>query len=199
MSFPRGKMLVLGDAGIGNVPIPVIHHRTALIITVIMDKPLKIQRAVSQSPQLLAKIPIQRSRPDHVIRPRRLLRRIGGVQMHIDCRMVQDRRHHRCIARFRHALKTMRKVIVFVIEPQRQPFQDRGRQFRGGTAPLLFGVAFKKGLIQIPPDKPQRLFFKALRIRDGGVCLRLFNEAPGLLRTKAAAKELVDGVQVHRQ
>lgn len=50
-----------------------------------------------------------------------------------------------------HALIRMVEVIVVVVEAQGEAFQDGGGQFRRLHAPLLAGIAVKKGPVQIDP------------------------------------------------
>ena len=59
-------MLMLGDPGIGDILIAIIHHRTALVIPVIGEF-FKIKGAIAQPTQLIVKIAIQRPGVEHMV------------------------------------------------------------------------------------------------------------------------------------
>ena len=66
MGFPRGKMLVLGDARVRHLGIAIVDHRAALKVS-IDDLRLKIQRAICESPVLEIKIGVNRAAPECVV------------------------------------------------------------------------------------------------------------------------------------
>ena len=118
----------------------------------------------------------------------------AGVQLHGDSRMIQYPRDHLGIAVTRHALKFVKEIVVVIGKAHGQPLQDRGRQIMGRAAPLLGCVAFEKRLVEIAPDKSERLLLKGLRIGD---ILGLAGEkGTGLVRAQGLAVELIDCMQV---
>ena len=113
--------------------------------------------------------------------------------------MIQDFANHLAIALLWHALVFVKEIIVVIVKSQRQTFEDRGRQLRRRQPPLFDRIALEKGLVEITPDKAQRLLFKALRLFDRGLRLGLRDKGARLIWAQGFAKELIDGVQVHRQ
>ena len=111
--------------------------------------------------------------------------------------MIKDLGDQRSIPIARHALVAVKEVVVVVVEPQRQAFQDRRGQIGGRGAPLLFRIALEEGGVEVGADEGEGLILEGLGIGDIAGLRR--DEIAGFIRAHGSAKELVDRVQVHGQ
>lgn len=128
--------------------------------------------------------------------------RRGGVerrrQVHRDGRVIEDRRHDLGVAVSGHGLVRVVEVAVVVVEPDREPFEDRRGQLGGVEAPLFTGVALEERLVEFASDELEGLFLEVRGLVDG-VVGAFGDEGLGLVGTERRLEEGVDGHQVDRQ
>ena len=91
----------------------------------------------------------------------------------------------------------MEKIVVVVIKPDRQSFEDRSGQGCWIAAPLFLRVAFEKRFVERRAHKGEGLILKGLWIGDASVRL-VCDKGACLFWAHGFAIELVDCVQVDR-
>src|SRR5699024_1815866 len=117
--FPWRKMLVLGNARMGHRLIAIVHYGATLVIPRIL-KAFEIQGAIAQPPFTMIKVTVQRSRVEHVIITGGHVSHEDRIQVHINIGMIENALDKRRVAVFGHALKTVKKIIVVIVETYRQ-------------------------------------------------------------------------------
>ena len=194
--FPRRKVLVLGDARVGNLGVAVVDHRAALIVT-IDDFGREIKCAITKSTVLVVEVGVNGPAPKHVVVAAKFGARDSRRERDADVGVIEYRFDDGRVAVFRYSLIRVAEVRVVISETQWQARQDARWQFFRVNAPLLARVPRKERFIQLAPHQSQRLVFECRRVGDRRISLGR-HERFGLCGRKAGAKERIDEAEVHR-
>ena len=155
------------DAGVGNLPLGIVHHGAALVILAVENLRLKADRAVFKMPQPIAEIlvhapGIDRDRGNARVRLDK--GRVVCLEEYVAA--IEKLFRNGVVALLGDALVPVEEIVVVIGKPQRQPPDDERRKLRAGAAPLLFGIPLHELFIHIPAYKLQRLLLKVLRLTD---------------------------------
>src|SRR6185312_5794487 len=146
--FPRGEVLVLGDARVGHFFLAVVDNGIALVVALAVET-LKPQRAVTKAAETEVKELVHRTAPERVRELGALIGMKLAAELHFDGRMIENALHYFCIPVDRDALVFLVVVVVVVVKADRQALEDRCRKLGGLDTPLLFRVAVKEITIQL--------------------------------------------------
>ena len=80
----------------------------------------------------------------------------------------QQRIYQPVVPSHRDALIGVVEIVVVESKTERDALDDESRQLRGGTPPLLFGIALDKTAIDVPAAKFQGLLFEVTGRLDVG-------------------------------
>lgn len=190
-------MLVLDDAGVGDLALGVVDHGHALVVGLVERLGLEAQAAVLQRAQLEV---VERVDGAAVDRPGGDIG-LGGGQLlvlhaaaHLDA--LEHVGDHLGVAAHGDALVAVIEVVVVVGKAAGEALDDARGQVLAITAPLLLGVALHERLEDVTADERQRLLLEVLRLADvlggnllGDLCL-------GVGRRDDARPHLGEGVHV---
>ena len=150
----KGEMLMLDYTRIGHLQPGIVDHRVALIILRIQHLRLKAQAAIGQMPQRKAVKRIDEAGINRLFRQR--VQRLTLLQI-IDAKAhlhpLEHARNHGAVSILRDALIAVGKVVVVVRKAHRQAADDKRRQLRTGTSPLLLRIAAHERFVHVAPHK----------------------------------------------
>ena len=191
------EVLVLDDAGVGDLALGVVDHGHALVVLLVERLGLKAQAAVLQRAQLKVVERVDGAAVDRLGGDVGL----GGGQLlvlhaaaHLDApEHVGD---HLGVAAHGDALIAVVEVVVVVGEAAGETLDDACGQILAVAAPLLFGVAFHERLEDVAADERQRLLLEVRGLADvlGGHLLG--DLGLGIGRCDDARPHLGEGVHV---
>lgn len=191
------KVLVLDDAGVGDLALGVVDHGHALVVLLIERLGLKAQAAILQRAQLKVVERVDGAAVDRLGGDIGL----GGDQLlvlhaaaHFDgLEHVGD---HLGVAAHGDALVAVIEVVVVVGKAAGEALDDARGQVLAVAAPLLLGVALHERLEDVAADERQRLLLEVLRLADvlGGHLLG--DLGLGVCRRNDARPHLGEGVHV---
>ena len=122
-----------------------------------------------------------------------------GVQPDLDVRMVGHLGQPRRVAVDGQALMGVVEPAVVEVVADREPGDDVGAQLLRVRLPLLGGVPLDEGLVERAADQADRLLLEVRRVLGVDLAGLLGDQLARLVRGVAAAEELVDQPEVHRQ
>ena len=191
------EVLVLDDAGVGDLALGVVDHGHALMVGLVEGLGLEAQAAV-----------LQRAQPEVVERvDGAAVDRLGGdiglgggqllvlhAAAHLDA--LEHVGDHLGVAAHGDALVAVVEVVVVVGKTAGEAFDDAGGQVAAVAAPLLLGVALHERLEDVAADERQRLLLEVCRLADvlGGHLLG--DLGLGVGRRDDARPHLGEGVHV---
>ena len=191
------KVLVLDDAGVGDLALGVVDHGHALVVLLVERLGLKAQAAVLQRAQLKVVERVDGAAVDRLSGDVGL----GGDQLlvlhaatHLDAfEHVGD---HLGVAAHGDALVAIVEVVVVVGKAAGEALDDARGQVAAVAAPLLLGVALHEPLEDVAAHEGQRLLLKVCRLANvlGGYLLS--NLCLGIGRRDDARPHLGEGVHV---
>jgi len=195
VGFGWGEVLVLGDASERHLLVAVVHDGCALEVTV-DDELFEVERAIAEPTEVIVEERVERAAPNHMVVLRRRRRVEPSTQGDLNAGVIQNRLDDRRVSIGRDGLVGMIEVRVLVVEPKRQPFQNRSRQRSGRHAPLFAGVSLEEEFVEPAADHGQRLLFEVLGLVPQLERLGAGDELLGLGRRQRRAIDLIDRVQV---
>ena len=191
------KVLVLDDAGVGDLALGVVDHGHALVVLLVERLGLKAQAAVLQRTQLKVVERVDGAAVDRLGGDIGL----GGDQLlvlhaasHLDA--LEHVRDHLGVAANGDALVAVVEVVVVVGKAAGEALDDARGQVLAVAAPLLLGISLYERLEDIAADERQRLLLEVLRLADvlGGHLLG--DLGLGVGRRDDARPHLGEGVHV---
>ena len=191
------EVLVLDDAGVGDLALGVVDHGHALVILLVERLGLEAQAAVLERAELKVVERVDRAAVDRLGGDIGL----GGDQLlvlhaaaHLDA--LEHVGDHLSVAAHGDALVAVVEVVVVVGKAAGEALDDARGQVLAVAAPLLLGVALHERLEDVAANERQRLLLKVLRLADvlgghllGNLCL-------GVCRRDDARPHLGEGVHV---
>ena len=191
------EVLVLDDAGVGDLTLGVVDHGYALVVLLVERLGLKAQAAVLERAQLKVVERVDGAAVDRLGGDVGL----GGGQLLVlhaaaDLDALEHVGDHLCVAANGDALVAVVEVVVVVGEAAGETLDDARGQILAVTAPLLLGVTLHERLEDVAAHEGQRLLLKVCRLTDvlgghllGDLCL-------GVRRRDDARPHLGEGVHV---
>ena len=192
-------MLVLDDAGVGDLALGVVDHGHALVVGLVERLGLEAQAAVLEraQPEVVERVDgaaVDRPGGDAGLGGDELL--VLHAAAHLDA--LEHVGDHLGVAAHGDALVAVVEVVVVVGEAAGEALDDARGQVAAVAAPLLLGVALHERLEDVAAHEGQRLLLKVLRLADvlgghllGDLCL-------GVCRRDNARPHLGKGVHVER-
>lgn len=190
-------MLVLDDAGVGDLALGVVDHGNALVVLLVERLGLKAQAAVLQRAQLKVVECVDGAAVD----------RLGGdvglgsgqlLVLHAaaDFDALEHVGDHLGVAAHGDALVAVVEVVVVVGEAAGEALDDACGQILAVAAPLLLGVALHERLEDVAAHEGKRLLLEVRGIADvlGGHLLGDLGLCVG--RRDDARPHLGEGVHV---
>lgn len=190
-------MLVLDDAGVGDLALGVVDHGHALVVLLVERLGLEAQAAVLERAQLEVVERVDGAAVD----------RLGGdiglggdqlLVLHAAANLdaLEHVGDHLGVAAHGDALVAVVEVVVVVGEAAGEALDDARGQVLAVTAPLLLGVALHERLEDVAAHERQRLLLEVLRLSDvlGGHLLG--DLGLGVCRRDDARPHLGEGVHV---
>lgn len=190
-------MLVLDDAGVGDLALGVVDHGHALMVGLVERLGLEAQTAVLQRAQLEVVERVDGAAVDRLGGDIWL----GGGQLlvlhaaaHLDA--LEHVGDHLGVTAHGDALVAVVEVVVVVGKTAGEALDDAGGQVLAVAAPLLLGVALHERLEDVAADERQRLLLEVLRLADvlGGHLLG--DLGLGVGRRDDARPHLGEGIHV---
>lgn len=191
------EVLVLDDAGVGDLALGVVDHGHALVVLLVERLGLEAQAAVLERAQLKVVERVDGAAVDRLDGDIGL----GGGQLlvlhaaaHLDA--LEHVGDHLGVAAHGDALVAVVEVVVVVGEAAGEALYDARGQVLAVAAPLLLGVALHERLEDVAADERQRLLLEVLRLADvlGGHLLG--DLGLGVGRRDDARPHLGEGVHV---
>ena len=191
------KVLVLDDAGVGDLALGVVDHGHALVVGLVERLGLKAQAAVLQRAQLKVVECVDGAAVDRLGGDIGL----GGGQLlvlhaatHLDA--LEHVGDHLGVAAHGDALVAIVEVVVVVGEAAGEALDDARGQVAAVATPLLLSVALHERLEDVAAHEGQRLLLEVCRLADvlGGHLLGDF--CLGVRRRDDARPHLGEGVHV---
>lgn len=190
-------MLVLDDAGVGDLALGVVDHGHALVVGLVEGLGLETQAAVLERAQLEVVERVDGAAVDRLGGDVGL----GGGQLLVlhaaaDLDALEHVGDHLGVAAHGDALVAVVEVVVVVGEAAGEALDDARGQVLAVAAPLLLGVALHERLEDVAADERQRLLLEVLRLADvlGGHLLG--DLGLGVGRRDDARPHLGEGVHV---
>ena len=191
------KVLVLDDAGEGDLALGVVDHGHALVVLLVERLGLKAQAAVLERAQLKVVERVDGTAVDRLGGDVGL----GGDQLlvlhaaaHLDT--LEHVGDHLGVAAHRDALVAVVEVVVVVSKTAGEALDNACGQVLAVAAPLLLGVPLHERLEDVAAHEGQRLLLKVCRLANvlGGYLLGDFGL--GIGRRDDARPHLGEGVHV---
>ena len=200
------EMLVLDDAGVGDVALGVVHHSATLVVGGIEHLVLEGNGAVFELAEAVAIELINLAGEDDFIGQGFPVLTAGEeILVHAAVNTRQQRLGELVVAADGYALVGIVEVVVIIHQAHGEAADDEGGQLGAGAAPLFFGIAFDEFFVNITPHEAEGLLLQVARLGNpllchgGGHLLPLFIN-PGLRFCGGGdAPHLVEGVHVERQ
>lgn len=193
------EVLVLDDAGVGDLALGVVDHGHALVVGLVERLGLEAQAAVLERAQPEV---VERVDGAAVDRPGGDIG-LGGGQLlvlhaaaHLDA--LEHVGDHLGVAAHGDALVAVVEVVVVVGEAAGEALDDARGQVAAVAAPLLLGVALHERLEDVAADERQRLLLEVCRLADvlGGHLLGDLGLGLGVCRRDDARPHLGEGIHV---
>ena len=190
-------MLVLDDAGVGDLALGVVDHGHALVVLLVERLGLKAQATVLQRAQLKVVERVDGAAVDRLGGDIGL----GGDQLlvlhaatHLDA--LEHVGDHLGVAAHGDTLVAIVEVVVVVGKAAGEALDDARGQVLAVAAPLLLGVALHERLEDVAAHEGQRLLLEVGRLADvlGGHLLG--DLGAGVCRRDDARPHLGEGVHV---
>lgn len=191
------EVLVLDDAGVGDLALGVVDHGHALVILLVERLGLEAQAAVLQRAQPEV---VERVDGAAVDRPGGDVG-LGGGQLLVlhaaaDLDALEHVGDHLGVAAHGDALVAVVEVVVVVGEAAGEALDDARGQVAAVAAPLLLGVALHERLEDVAADERQRLLLEVCRLADALGGHLLGDLCAGVGRRDDARPHLGEGVHV---
>ena len=161
------KVLVLDDAGVGDLALGVVDHGNALVVLLVERLGLKAQAAVLQRAQLKVVERVDGAAVDRLGGDVGL----GGGQLlvlhaaaHLDA--LEHVGDHLGVAAHGDALVAVVEVVVVVGEAAGEALDDARGQILAVAAPLLLGVALHERLEDVAAHEGKRLLLEVRGLAD---------------------------------
>ena len=190
-------MLVLDDAGAGDLALGVVDHGHALVVLLVERLGLEAQAAVLEraQPEVVERVDgaaVDRPGGDTGLGGGQLL--VLHAAAHLDA--LEHVGDHLGVAAHGDALVAVVEVVVVVGEAAGEALDDARGQVAAVAAPLLLGVALHERLEDVAADERQCLLLEVCRLADvlGGHLLG--DLGLGVRRRDDARPHLGEGVHV---
>lgn len=193
------EVLVLADPGVGDLAGGVVHHRVALVVRDGQLPGLEAEGAVLEAAQGEAEELVDPPGVNHAaggLVELGAMREIITGGPHLDA--FQEGVDQGAVAALRDPLVSVVEVVVVVLEAEREPLDDRGRELPAAPVPLLLRVALDQLLVDGAADQKEGLLLEVMGLFDPLYGHLLGDLRPGLLGRRDAP-ELAEGVHVERQ
>ena len=161
------EVLVLDDAGVGDLALGVVDHGNALVVLLVERLGLKAQTAVLERAQLKVVERVDGAAVDRLGGDVGL----GGGQLLVlhaaaDLDALEHVGDHLGVAAHGDALVAVVEVVVVVGEAAGEALDDARGQVAAVAAPLLLGVALHERLEDVAAHEGQGLLLEVCRLAD---------------------------------
>lgn len=156
----EGEMLVLDDACVGDLALGVVDHGVALEVVGVFEHPVvEAQAAVLQPSEAVLEVLVDAAGEEGGVRQLVQFVAVGevvGAQAHLAA--FEQGVDEAVVPTLGDALVAVVEVVVVKGEAEGQTADDEGRQFGGGTSPLLLGIALDEFFVDVLTHEQHRLF-----------------------------------------